>query len=265
MQANFNLKREIQNELIYGISHSPGTYIHFHSQIEIYFIRSGKVEIIINDKRKVLGADEFAVALSYDAHGYRMISESAEAMYLIIPTDYLGEILPMLTARHFESPFINHPETVKTVSDAMQSLIAGGNEVTRRGLIYLILGAILDRMTKSEQNSEQSHLFSPEILIYISEHFREDLTLSAVAGEFGYNASYLSRSFRETFGISFVKYLTMIRLREAILLLRSENKSVIECAMESGFGSMRSFYRAFHEEFGLTPKEYFATEQNKMK
>jgi AraC-like DNA-binding protein len=62
--------------------------------------------------------------------------------------------------------------------------------------------------------------------------------------------------FRSAFGISFVEYLTMLRLREAILLLRSGKKSVTECAMESGFGSMRSFYRAFSEEFGVTPKEY---------
>ena len=85
----------------------------------------------------------------------------------------------------------------------------------------------------------------------------------ANAAKFGYNSSYLSRSFSKTFGISFNKYLTMLRLREAILLMRSGEMNVTECALESGFGSMRSFYRAFREEFGCTPKEYFDKEQNK--
>ena len=77
---------------------------------------------------------------------------------------------------------------------------------------------------------------------------------------FGYNSAYLSRTFQKTFGISFGRYLSMIRLREAILLLRDRKKNVTECALESGFGSVRSFYRAFYEEFKCTPKEYLQGE-----
>ena len=51
----------------------------------------------------------------------------------------------------------------------------------------------------------------------------------------------------------------MLRLRETVLLMRAGKMSITACALESGFGSMRSFYRAFREEFGCTPKEYFAS------
>ena len=257
MQANFNLKREIKNELVCGKTRGGSTPFNFHSQIEIYLVTSGEVEIIINDKKKILREGELSVALSYDAHGYREIKD-AEAFYLIIPTDYCTEFLRSLEGKRTESPFIDDKATVAIVSSAMEKLILGGNEVTKRGLIYVILGAILDKL-QTQQNSEpHPHRFSAEILIYISKSFREEITLASVAREFGYNPSYLSRSFRETFGISFINYLTMIRLREAVLLLRSGKKSITECAFESGFGSMRSFYRAFHDEFGVTPKEYFA-------
>ena len=137
-----------------------------------------------------------------------------------------------------------------------KNLLDGGNDLSKRGHICVILGAILEKMISADDNFSPSYSFSAEILIYISDHFKEELTLHDLSRKFGYNPSYLSRMFRSTFGISFIEYLTMLRLREAILLLRSGKKSVTECAMESGFGSMRSFYRAFDEEFGITPKEY---------
>jgi AraC-like DNA-binding protein len=50
----------------------------------------------------------------------------------------------------------------------------------------------------------------------------------------------------------------MLRLRESILLLQSGKRTVTEAAIESGFGSMRSFYRAFYTEFSCSPKEYLS-------
>lgn len=259
MQAKLNLDREIRNSLAFGIS-APGAPVsmHFHSQVEIYQVRSGEVEVIVNGNRRVLHAGEISVALSYDAHSYKNLGKT-EIFYLIIPTDYCGEFTRLLSGRRAICPFIDDAQTVKTVSEAADKLMRGCNELTERGLIYEILGAVLDKIPQSnEPSSEAQYGFSPEILIYVSEHFREELTLSSVARSFGYNPSYLSRRFREIFGISFIEYLTMIRLREAVLLLSRGKKSITECALDSGFGSMRSFYRAFSDEFGTTPKEYFA-------
>ena len=259
MQANFLLKREINKNLVCDIVSSPNVIHHFHSHIEMYLIRSGKIEIMINDDKKMLGPGEISVALSYDAHSYRTVGES-EAIYLIIPIEYFSEFLPLISSKHLPSPFINDEKTHKTVLAAMEGLLSNGNEISRRGYIYSILGAIFDHMTDDEQNESSANAFSPKILIYLSKNFKDEITLDSVAKEFGFNPSYLSRSFRKTFGISFIKYLNMLRLREAVILLQSGKLSITECAYESGFGSMRSFYRAFENEFGCSPKEYIEKE-----
>ncbi len=263
MQSRFNVQRELLNEVACGRVHSPSVYPHFHSHIEIYLVLSGEVEILINDKKKLLGAGEMAVSLSYDTHGYRTPTE-ADAIYLIIPTDFCEDFLPLLSGNHLPSPYLNHPATFQTVLGAVEGILAGGNEISMRGFLYEILGAILDRMLPNgDEITTAPHCFSAEILIYISEHFRENLTLPSVAKAVGYSPSYLSRSFRRTFGISFVHYVTMLRLREAVLLLRSGKRTVTECAINSGFGSIRTFYRAFVEEFGCSPKEYLCAKKGK--
>ena len=255
MQGSFLLKREITTKLVVGKMETEGVGIHFHSHIEIYLVKSGEIEVIVNDKRKTLGKGELSVALSYDSHGFKN-TVGSDAIILIIPTSWCSEFLSASSGKRLESPFIDDERVYNTVLSAMENLMVCGNELSKRGQNCVVLGAILDKMTSVDDNSSPSHSFSAEILIYISEHFKEELTLPDLSRKFGYNPSYLSRMFRSAFGISFVEYLTMLRLREAILLLRSGKKSVTECAMESGFGSMRSFYRAFSEEFGVTPKEY---------
>ena len=252
MYANFHLKREKSNKLVYGKLGTSNVAIHFHSQIEIYVVRSGRVEVVVNGSRKTLVSGEISVALSYDSHGFK--ANEGDVLYVIIPTDRCGDFFQLVSGRRLDSPFISDEAAYSTIRAAIESLLICENELSKQGYVFVILGAILGLMREIDASDVVERGFSAEMLIYISNHFKEELTLSELARKFGYNPSYLSRSFRSTFGISFVKYLTMLRLREAILLLKSEGKSVTECAMESGFGSMRSFYRAFKDEFGVTPK-----------
>ena len=255
MKASFNLKREVTSNLVVSKMETANMGVHFHSHIEIYLVRSGEIDVIVNDKQKTLGKGELSVALGFDSHGFKN-KPNNDILVMIIPNSWCGEFLSAISDKRLESPFINDEKVYNTVLHAMESIIEGGNNLSKQGHIYVVLGEILNKMVCVNDNSTEAHGFSAEMLIYLSEHFKEELSLSDLSRKFGYNSSYLSRIFRSTLGISFVEYLTMLRLRESILLLRSGKKNVTECALESGFGSMRSFYRAFSSEFGMTPKEY---------
>ena len=260
MQGKFNLKREMIDKIEFNRVRNPNFEFHFHSHIELYIIKSGAVEIIVNDKKKVLRGGEISVALSYDSHGYRTLEESS-AEYLIIPRSFCSDFLLLLGNKHAIYPFIDDAETFNTVLNTMDKLLEETNELKRRGYIYIILGAILDKLAMEVDGEALDTQFSADMLIYISKHFREELTLGTLAGAFGYNPSYLSRNFHQTFGISYGRYLNILRLREAVLLLSRGDMNITQCALESGFGSVRSFYRFFKDEFGCTPKEYFEAER----
>ena len=94
------------------------------------------------------------------------------------------------------------------------------------------------------------------MLFFVGEKFRTDITPASVAQEFGYSQAYISRYFKACFGITLGAYLTVLRIKNALLMMREGKYEITRCAMESGFKSMRTFYRAFHEEFGCSPKEY---------
>ena len=57
-------------------------------------------------------------------------------------------------------------------------------------------------------------------------------------------------------GIGFVDHIRYLRCQYAANLIKRTDKSLTEISYECGFGSTRSFNRAFIATFGLTPTEY---------
>ena len=53
-------------------------------------------------------------------------------------------------------------------------------------------------------------------------------------------------------------YINIIRLKNAVVLMQQQKQTVTDIAMECSFASIRTFYRAFRQELGCSPKEYLA-------
>ena len=258
MYPQFHVYREQSNTLAVGETRNANVMFHFHSQIEICLITEGAVEVWINDNRKILNAGELSVALSHDAHRYQFVSPS-RSLYLIIPTNLCTEFLSVFQDRQIRNPFLQDPQLFDLLLSCHAQLQLQPNEITTRGYVYLLLGALMDRLETEPRRAPVDPSFTTKILLYISENFREDLSLTSIAAALGYHPSYLSRAFKNCFQIGLSRYITMVRLREAVQLMKEGEKSVLACALESGFRSSRTFYRAFCEEFHCTPKEYLSS------
>jgi AraC-like DNA-binding protein len=90
-------------------------------------------------------------------------------------------------------------------------------------------------------------------ILLIDQHFREPLTLSAVAAQAHLSPNYFSERFHETTGISFQTYLQHRRLRFARSLLMSTNLGVTEVCHAAGFNSLSHFGRAYRRRYGHSP------------
>ena len=99
-----------------------------------------------------------------------------------------------------------------------------------------------------------------QIIAEIDRCIRQDadVTLSALAREYGYSEFHLSRKFREVSGMSFRDYLRYRRLAFALKDVRDTEKGLLEIAMDYGFSSNEAFTRAFREAYGVTPSRYRA-------
>jgi AraC-like DNA-binding protein len=67
---------------------------------------------------------------------------------------------------------------------------------------------------------------------------------------------YISHLFGDKLGIRFNDYINSLRISEACRLLRTSTLSVTEISDASGFGTLRTFNRAFMKQMGMSPSEY---------
>ena len=92
---------------------------------------------------------------------------------------------------------------------------------------------------------------------YIEENFaREEFSLTEAAEYTHVSPQHLSRVFRQSTGITFMDYITRVRIRRAIELLGGDDRKMYEIAELVGYSSQHYFSSAFKKVLGVSPMEY---------
>jgi len=95
------------------------------------------------------------------------------------------------------------------------------------------------------------------VLGYMEKHFTEpDLSLDTVADAAGYHSKYISHIFKKRFGMGFVEYLRLMRIKHAVMLIENGVISVKNVALLSGFSDPLYFSKVFSKSMGMSPSEY---------
>ena len=92
--------------------------------------------------------------------------------------------------------------------------------------------------------------------VYINKNCNQDLSLNDVASMAGFSPNYFSRMFKETTGYNFVEYLMIERVRKAQRYLGDDSIPITEVAYLSGFKSISTFNRVFHQIKNCSPSQF---------
>ena len=105
----------------------------------------------------------------------------------------------------------------------------------------------LDTTKKLAENAKQ----------YIADHYSEStLSVDEICSHLGVGTSYFSSVFKKETGVSFVTYLTEVRMNEAQKLLdTTDEKSYIIAGMV-GYEEPNYFSYVFKKHFGISPSKY---------
>ncbi len=93
------------------------------------------------------------------------------------------------------------------------------------------------------------------VLRFIESHFMEEIRVEHVAAMAAMSRSSMHAAFRQVAGCTLVDYVTQVRVRAALRLLRASDATVIQIALDCGFNTTSRFYDAFRKITGKTPRE----------
>ena len=89
-----------------------------------------------------------------------------------------------------------------------------------------------------------------------TKYYDKDINVNSIADGLGVNNSYLSRSFKQVYGIGMLEYINKVRLENAEILM-ANGETVKDAADKVGFSTPRPLIRCFREKYGTTPGDYY--------
>lgn len=228
-----------------------------HRQIEIFYVLDGAIEITIAGQKKLLEKGMISIAFPNVVHE-TFTPEHSSAVMIIFNHTFLADFLTEFNTQTPLYPFLDCPQNAERLSVLIDGLLENMHHTDIRiskGYLYLLTAMILSQMPLVKQESlYDSAGICQDISNYINQHFTEELGLSQLADALGYSKYHISHIFKEKFGCSYNDYLKRIRAEHAMGLLTHSELSVTEICFASGFSSLRSFYRAFREIYGTSPR-----------
>ena len=249
-------------------------YLHHHDFYECYFFISGDVTYMIEGKTYTLLPGDIILINSKELH--QPIIHTKEVPYerivLWLDPSFLNS-LSTDTAdlkKCFEDnekenvirADLESQQIVKIILNKLLSLEnykGMGKELLYRAYLVELLITLNNILffdhKKFSVEIEKSSLIDGMIQ-YINNHLEEEIKIEDLSNQFFISKFHLLREFKKHSGTTIHKFIIQKKLILAKELILT-GIPIIEVYEQCGFGDYSNFFRAFKNEYGVTPKQFY--------
>ena len=240
---------------------------HRHDFFEVDLVLSGRCTVVVDGRSYTLGPDD---VITIDGHTPHELC-SADCTFICIQFEQSMFEQTLPTPEHPQFFCNSAVQGNSAAFDTIRRLVAKlvknnadqqqGYALRNWSYIYELMDVMYNnfRVNRTHAQDAQSYRYAArvtQIARLVREHYTENLSLSQLAQMVHLSAPYLSKFFDQQFGMTFLNYLTQIRLNHAVNELLNTEKIIEDVSADSGFPNSHAFVQAFKKEFGVLPSVY---------
>lgn len=249
-------------------------YNHYHNHYEIYYLLSGERYYFIKERTYHIMQGDLVMINPFELHRTSGTHHPRHERILInFKKEFVEEVhveepnLPLLFCFNMNKNLlrldIGFQKKIEPILfqmiDESQKKLPGYSAYLKVLLIELLLN--VNRYTVQHKNDYFDHPSSVHqkisgVVKYMNDHYAQHLTLPDMASRFAFSSYYLSRTFKEVTGFTFVEYLNSVRIKEAHALLRDSDLNITQISEKVGYESSTHFGRVFKAATGISPLKY---------
>lgn len=260
------------NELGMRIAYEtvPGGYhpLHWHDEIEFLYQLNGDTEIQLEGRKYQVPKKHLTVIDSRQVHSTYTYSDTSMFICVHISPKYMEKYLPDMELYQIqcipdEIPDEKFPE-YRTICQMLEDLTriyiedSPARVLESEGIIMQVLAHLIRHFSrktvpdgrKADRRTMDRIL---QMIRYIEEHYQEPLSVGELAEQLGLTKEYFCRFFKKSMGMSFLQYLSEVRISHIYQDLVRSDKSIQEIAEFHGFYNQKLFNQTFKKVYGCTP------------
>lgn len=240
--------------------------IHWHERLELAMIHSGQMHVLLGEETMDIQAGELLIVNAGQLHGGFAGDEGVSYTTIMFePTIFLNNsqasvnlINPIIRRTVSFYNQTNRQDIMQAVGQLMDYAMISdiSAPLLVQGKTYELLGLLYHSCMRPLSTEPIDDDRFRAVLAYVNEHYCSPLTTCVLSEKFGYEESYFCRRFKAITGMTFTRYVLLLRLEKAQKILCSRQIRTRDLAASCGFTDVGYFCRCFKRHFGVSPLEY---------
>ncbi len=250
-------------DLIAVKHHDLQYHRHIHRNHEIVIVHEGTLNVGLNRRNYHLHAGQAMFIEPYEPHAY-LESGTNKVSILEFQTMVYPTFTEWLRSMRVDERIISVPDQTMAHFLATVQYDNYGHPCLERlqaeAYIHSVITPFCYLFMTHCRGVRDSKKYDDDFihaLNIIEDHITEPLSLAYVSQMLGICRETLCRKFKERSHMTFLDYVQFLRVYHAAERMH-DGVSVTQAALESGFGSVRTFNRVFLQVMGCTPTEHLA-------
>lgn len=240
-----------------GMHHEIAGRTNFHKAVEFIILTKGTQSANINGKTFSGRGGVIFFIDSLCPHSYPR-SENVDG-YILVLSEWYMQFFRSLYGERTWPPLLDHIEANGPIIDYVREWFSdqGDNPYEKFNRANRFFAMLAKEYPPQVIPRAHTNEIAVEMLTYIEENYDKDISMKSIAEHLGYAKQYCSKVFNSMVDESFRKYLNRIRILKFEELWRNNGQSrdtILKTAFSCGFDSSATFYRAYKEVNGTTPK-----------